>query len=256
MVSENSVMYSDPTGLAPKKEKREAGLLWDSSERLTIFDLINAEFEAQMHAQRAFDLDYQRRIGQFQEDFQRWQDFMWHKSQGGRNGAVSGGSYGVLQSDQNKTEEEKKEANNDRGNLEDDGGDGEKSDKTDEQKSKELGNAQLGITIPSTIKGMQEIVFKLNGVSEGALKHIGYGYGIVFVIIDLGLEYANKGEISTNKRNKAIATTGLLFINPVVGVPAIILINLPGDNITPGLKYQNPNDNTGVRINYNRKWGK
>ena len=72
--------------------------------------------------------------------------------------------------------------------------------------------------------------------------------------VDLGLEFAAKGEISDKKRKKAIATTILLFPSPYFGVPLMIIINLPGDNIVPGQKFDNPNDNSNVRINYDRIW--
>lgn len=255
----NPVMYSDPSGLAPKKEKREAKLLDApgiySESDLGHFGMLNEMFALQAEESRRNQANLMEGYYKDWEEFDRWQAVTRNKMKGG-SGDKYDNSYDLALAAENKKKKEAREKDNkEKGNVEGNEKQDNKEEITDEQISKELKTVQNVLQIPDYIKSAEDLAFQTLGIKNNVLQWSSRSFGLGFIILDLGLEYATtNGNISEQKLIRATATGVLLFTNPYIGVPLMIIINAPSDNMIPGMKFTNPKDNTNVKIYYNRYW--
>ena len=219
----NPVMYSDPSGLAPKKEKREAGLLQapDPDFNDSFFKQMNDYFQEQMRMlQLRREIEEGKAIARWDE-YERWLDEEWHKNQGAsRDGRPS---RTAIDNNNNENEDNNSERNNQRGNLENDGDEGGlpggipySNEYLDELENSTINGLKLANGMISGVKTTQEIaltyvVFKdanTYAAEAGVLKSIGKGFGVLTYSADLiitGLDLYdsyNKNIVETNNKNQ------------------------------------------------------
>ncbi len=119
----NPIMYSDPSGLEPKKEKSEAKLLVAPDNHFDdagLFAMLNNMFEQQMKALKLRqDEELGKAIGLW-NSFCRWKDDMWNKSQGGGrlgSGEKVNSTTTTLDKSNNKKKASKEKVNKETGKI-------------------------------------------------------------------------------------------------------------------------------------------
>lgn len=121
----NPVMYSDPSGLAPKKEKREAKLLDApgiySESDLGHFGMLNEMFALQAEESRRNQANLMEGYYKDWEEFDRWQAVTRNKMKGS-SGDKWGGDSETLKKENEETKAQKEKENKEKGNVEEESG--------------------------------------------------------------------------------------------------------------------------------------